>query len=195
MDGIEFFGVNNGEACIPLWLKKGTKLTTRSGEGFSYVVRCVFQHSLSQLNYKLGFWGGLNQFDVGFYGTNDNFALEFGFVSVTDNRKMILIFNKYGIELQFLNSDNTNRRTIWKMTAKQHSLSRIKFERIDCIVDGGKIGVYEIKHDAQYCFSNAMSSLKYIRTQIKTQDNKMLLYVFNDGVTQWRGSVSILYFY
>lgn len=42
MDGIEFFGVNNGEACIPLWLKKGTKLTTRSGEGFSYVVRCVF---------------------------------------------------------------------------------------------------------------------------------------------------------
>lgn len=42
-DGIEFFGVNSGEACIPLWLKKGAKLTTRSGEGFSYVVRSVFQ--------------------------------------------------------------------------------------------------------------------------------------------------------
>ena len=41
-DGIEFFGVNNGEACIPLLLKKGAKLTTRSGEDFSYFVRCVF---------------------------------------------------------------------------------------------------------------------------------------------------------
>lgn len=75
------------------------------------------------------------------------------------------------------------------------SLSQIKFERIECIVDGGKTGVYEIKHDAQYCFSNAMSSLKHIRTQIKTQDNKMLLYVFNDEATQWRGTVSILYVY
>lgn len=41
-DGIEFFGVNKGEACIPLWLKKGAKLTTRSGEDFAYVVRSVF---------------------------------------------------------------------------------------------------------------------------------------------------------
>lgn len=41
-DGIEFFGVSKGEACIPLRLKKGTRLTTRSGEGFSYVVRAVF---------------------------------------------------------------------------------------------------------------------------------------------------------
>lgn len=83
------------------------------------------QHSLSQLNDKTFFWGGLNKFDVGFYDANDDFSLEFGFVSFIDNRKMMLIFNKYGIELQFLNSDNTNRRTIWKMTAKQLSLSRI----------------------------------------------------------------------
>lgn len=41
-DGIEFFGVNSGEACMPIWLKKGTRLTTRSGDGMSYVVRSVF---------------------------------------------------------------------------------------------------------------------------------------------------------
>ncbi len=41
-DGIEFFGVSNGEACMPIWFKKGTKLTTRSGDALFYSVRSVF---------------------------------------------------------------------------------------------------------------------------------------------------------
>ena len=42
LKGVEFFGVNAGEACIPVRLNKGDVLTTRSLEGAKYIVRAVF---------------------------------------------------------------------------------------------------------------------------------------------------------